>query len=114
NGPRTSIQAGMSLAQIGEFSFIIAALGLSLDATGAFLYPVAVAISAITTLLTPWLIRASSPVARWVDRVLPRSLQTFGALYESWLERLRSPSARRGASTIVRRLVQKLIIDAAA
>ena len=54
----------MSLAQIGEFSFIIAGLGLSLGATGEFLYPVAVAVSAITTLTTPWLIRASGPVGQ--------------------------------------------------
>ena len=61
NGVRTSVHAGMSLAQIGEFSFIIAGVGLSLGATGDFLYPVAVAVSAITTLLTPWLIRALGP-----------------------------------------------------
>ena len=53
SGMRTSVQAGLSLAQIGEFSFIIAALGLALHATGEFLYPVAVAVSALTTLLTP-------------------------------------------------------------
>ncbi len=57
-GTRTSVQAGMSLAQIGEFSFIIAGIGLASGATGDFLYPVAVAVSAITTLTTPWLIRA--------------------------------------------------------
>src|SRR4029077_19906482 len=89
NGGRTSVQAGMSLAQIGEFSFIIAGLGLSLRATGDFMYPVAVAVSAITTLTTPWLIRAADPVARFVDRKLPHSLQTFVALYASWMERLR-------------------------
>jgi CPA2 family monovalent cation:H+ antiporter-2 len=58
-----SVRAGMSLAQIGEFSFIIAALGVSLGAVRGFLYPVAVAVSAITTLLTPWLIRFSGPAA---------------------------------------------------
>ena len=52
-GVRTSIQAGMSLAQIGEFSFIIAGVGASLGATREFLYPVAVTVSAVTTLLTP-------------------------------------------------------------
>ena len=81
----------MSLAQIGEFSFIIAGLGLSLKATGEFLYPVAVAVSALTTLTTPWLIRASGPVASFVDRKLPRPLQTFAALYGSWVEQLRPP-----------------------
>src|SRR5690606_21759711 len=89
-GTRTSIAAGMSLAQIGEFSFIIAALGLSLNAIGAHVYPVAVAVSAITTLLTPALIRRSDRFARFVDRKLPKRLQTFVALYESWLDRLRT------------------------
>ncbi|MBX3224474.1 MAG: cation:proton antiporter [Labilithrix sp.] len=113
NGTRTSIQAGMSLAQIGEFSFIIAALGLSLGATGDFVYPVAVAVSAITTLLTPWLIRASVPTAKWVDRKLPRPLQTLGALYGSWLERLGSSSKGPESTIAVRRLLKRLILDAA-
>jgi CPA2 family monovalent cation:H+ antiporter-2 len=55
-GVRTSVQSGMSLAQIGEFSFIIATLGLASGAIRDFLYPVAVAVSAITTLTTPILI----------------------------------------------------------
>jgi len=113
SGMRTSVQAGLSLAQIGEFSFIIAALGLALHATGEFLYPVAVAVSAMTTLLTPWMIRASEPIAAWVDRKLPRPLQTFAVLYGSWLEELR---ARRPAATAVagiRRLLRLLLLDAA-
>lgn len=113
NGMRTAVQAGMSLAQIGEFSFIIAALGLSLRATGAFLYPVAVAVSALTTLFTPWLIRASGPVANWVDRKLPRALQTFTALYGSWLEGLRSAPRRETATARIRRLLRMLVLDAA-
>ena len=94
-GTRTAIQAGMSLAQIGEFSFIIAGLGLALGATRDFLYPVAVAVSAITTLTTPWLIRSAPAVADAVDRALPHRLQTFTTLYGAWLERLRDtdPSA---------------------
>jgi CPA2 family monovalent cation:H+ antiporter-2 len=113
NGARTSIQAGMSLAQIGEFSFIIAALGLSLGATRDFIYPVAVAVSAITTLLTPWLIRASGPTAEWVDRKLPRPLQTLSALYGSWLERLGGASGSSESAQMVRRLSKRLILDAA-
>jgi CPA2 family monovalent cation:H+ antiporter-2 len=65
NGVRTSVQAGMSLAQIGEFSFILASLGASLGATREFLYPLAVAVSAVTTLTTPWLITGSGPAAAW-------------------------------------------------
>lgn len=111
NGVRTSLQAGLSLAQIGEFSFIIAGLGLSLKATGEFLYPVAVAVSAITTLTTPWLIRASEPLARRIDRALPARLQTFVALYGSWLEQLRAaPRETRSRPEIVR-LARALVID---
>jgi CPA2 family monovalent cation:H+ antiporter-2 len=88
-GVRTSVQAGMSLAQIGEFSFIIAALGLSTGATREFLYPVAVTVSAATTLLTPWMIRWSGPAADGIDRWLPKPIRTFAALYDSWLERMR-------------------------
>ena len=116
NGTRTSVQAGMSLAQIGEFSFIIAGLGLTLGATGAFLYPVAVAVSAITVLTTPWLIRAGVPTAAYIDRKLPRPLQTFAALYGSWLERLRTASNTRpedGGARRVRRFVGLLVLDAA-
>lgn len=111
NSVRRSTQAGMSLAQIGEFSFIIAALGMSLKVTGAFLYPVAIAVSAVTTLTTPWLIRASGPVANFVDRKMPRALQTFAALYGSWVERLREPRARPHGPD-VRRLVRLLVLDA--
>ena len=110
---RTSIQSGMSLAQIGEFSFIIAGLGLTLDATGSFLYPVAIVVSALTTLTTPWLIRASDPVASWVDRMLPGPLQTFSVLYGSWIEKLRTAPRSQGTVANIRRLLVLLLIDAA-
>jgi monovalent cation:H+ antiporter-2, CPA2 family len=113
NGTRRSIQAAMSLAQIGEFSFIIASLGVSLKATGAFLYPVAVAVSAVTTLTTPWLIRAADPVAKYVDRRLPKPLQTFASLYGSWLEELRRSRARAGGQAGIRSLLGLLLLDAA-
>src|SRR6185503_9642563 len=111
NGLRASVQTGMSLAQIGEFSFIIAAVGLAAGATGDFLYPVAVAVSAITTLLTPWLIRGAGPAAMWVDRKLPRPLQTTAALYGSWIERIQTAPPQAGRSR-VRGLVRVLVIDA--
>lgn len=113
NGTRTSVQAGLSLSQIGEFSFIIAGLGLSLKATGTFLYPVAVAVSAITTLTTPWLIRASGPFANWVDRKLPAPLQTFASLYGSWVENLRTSPRQKTVGARVRRMAMMLLLDAA-
>ncbi|HVU50838.1 MAG TPA: cation:proton antiporter [Polyangia bacterium] len=111
---RTSIQAGMSLAQIGEFSFIIAGVGVSAGVTRPFLYPVAVAISAVTTLVTPWLIRASGAFAAFVDRKLPHALQTYASLYGSWVQRLHEPRTP-GARRIPRlpRLAAFLALDAA-
>ncbi len=113
SGTRLSLQAGMSLAQIGEFSFIIAALGISLKATGDFLYPIAVAVSAFTTLTTPWLIRASSPVANFVDRKLPHSIQTFATLYGTWVEKLRSAPRSDAPGASSRRMIGYLGLDAA-
>ena len=68
---KRSVQAGMSLSQIGEFSFIIATLGLSLGVTSPILYPIAVAVSAVTTFSTPYMIKASSRVANGLQRILP-------------------------------------------
>jgi CPA2 family monovalent cation:H+ antiporter-2 len=108
-GVRTSIAASMSMAQIGEFSFIIAGLGTATGAVRDFLYPVAVSVSALTTLTTPWMIRASGPAAAWVDRKLPHALQTFVALYGSWIDGLRQPGPRR---TRAQRVVRVLLLDA--
>jgi CPA2 family monovalent cation:H+ antiporter-2 len=113
NSTRTSVQAGMSLAQIGEFSFIIAGLGLSLGATGNFLYPVAVAVSAITTLTTPLLIKVSVPVANLVDRTLPKPLQTFVTLYGSWIDQLSAAPRRQTFGATMRRLTGLLLLDLA-
>ena len=71
NDTRTSLRVGMGLAQIGEFSFIIASLGLSLGVTSAFLYPIAVTVSALTTLTTPYLLRHSDALVNWFSRSAP-------------------------------------------
>ncbi len=71
NSLKVSLQTGMSLAQIGEFSFIIAALGVTLGATSSFLYPIIVAVSGITTFTTPYLIKAGAPFYEWLDKRLP-------------------------------------------
>lgn len=71
---RTAIQGGFSLAQIGEFAFIIASLGISLHVTDDFLYPVVVAVSIITTFFTPYMIRAARPVCDMVERIVPANV----------------------------------------
>ncbi len=110
-GLRPALQAGMSLAQIGEFSFIIASVGLATNSTGDFLYPVAVAVSALTSLTTPALIRAAPRLAKRIDAGLPRALQTFTALYGSWIEQLREAPQRTGGRSRTRRLVRVIAID---
>lgn len=69
---KVSIQSGLSVAQIGEFSFIIASLGLTLNATSSHLYPIAVAVSAITTFTTPYLIKSSDGIANFLEKHLPQ------------------------------------------
>lgn len=68
---KQSVQVGMSMAQIGEFAFIVAALGLSLGVTSDFLFPVAVGTSAITTFTTPYMIRFSPKVYDGILKILP-------------------------------------------
>ncbi|HXU64267.1 MAG TPA: cation:proton antiporter [Polyangia bacterium] len=114
NGIATAVRAGMSFAQIGEFSFIIASVGLSLHAIRPFLYPVAVAVSAVTTFTTPWLIRAAGPVAARLDRRLPHALQTYASLYGAWVDRLRNVRGTPTTWARLRQLALLLVIDAAA
>lgn len=68
---KIAIQSGFSLAQIGEFAFIIASLGLTLKVTDSFLYPIVVAVSVVTTFFTPYMIRLSDPAYRLADRWIP-------------------------------------------
>lgn len=69
---KQSVQAGTSLSQIGEFSFIIATLGVTLNVTSHFLYPIAVGVSVITTFTTPYMIRLAEPLNQFLEKALPR------------------------------------------
>ena len=71
---KSAMRCGFSMAQIGEFSFIIASLGLSLGVISDFLYPVVVAVSVITTFLTPYMIRFATPVYNSLEKRLPTKL----------------------------------------
>lgn len=85
NDGRTSLRVGMGLSQIGEFSFIIAALGLSLGVTSPFLYPIAVAASVMTTLTTPYLIKAADPLSHKLAHHMPKKIAQFFRLYRDWM-----------------------------
>ncbi len=80
---KKSIQSGMSLSQIGEFSFIIANLGLSLKVTSEFLYPIAVGVSVITTFTTPYMLNASEPFYNLINKILPEKWRHYLNRYSS-------------------------------
>jgi CPA2 family monovalent cation:H+ antiporter-2 len=84
---KQSIQTGMSLSQIGEFSFIIATLGMTLNVTSDFLYPIVVAVSAITTFTTPFMVKFSTPLSIFLEKKLPRR----------WVKRIERYSANTEA-----------------
>ncbi len=68
---KQAVQAGTSMSQIGEFSFIIATLGVSLNVTSSYLYPIAVGVSVITTFTTPYMIKLAEPLYQFLLKVLP-------------------------------------------
>ncbi len=111
-GVQTAVRSALSLAQIGEFSFLIASIGLSLGGPAAELVSLAAAVSAITSLLTPALIRVSPVAAGWVDRHLPARLQMVTSLYGSWVERLGQRSADQPQKRLSTRLARALVLDA--
>ena len=74
-----SVRAGMCFGQIGEFSFIIATVGMSFGVIDDFLYPIIVSVSIITTFLTPYMIKAGEPMFHWIERKVPESWTSFFA-----------------------------------
>lgn len=80
---KTSVQSGLSLAQIGEFSFIIATLGMSLKVTSDFIYPVAVAVSAVTTFTTPYLIKYSERFYYFIEPFISQKVKDQLHSYEN-------------------------------
>jgi monovalent cation:H+ antiporter-2, CPA2 family len=85
--PTVAIRTGFGLAQIGELSFIMAEVGRSNAVVRGFLYSMAVAVSTITAFLTPFLIRASQPSSRWLERKVPPRLAGAVGQYVGWIDR---------------------------
>lgn len=92
---RTSIQVGFGLTQIGEFSFIIAGLGQALGVTSHFLYPIAVAVSVITTFLTPYMIRSSHDFAVYLEDRLPVRVKGALTQYSTWVQERQADAGQR-------------------
>lgn len=101
---RTSLRVGMGLAQIGEFSFIIAGLGLSYGVTSDFIYPIAVAVSAITTFTTPYTIRNADRMVRLFDRHASPALNRSMEAYTQWVGSI----GQRAGGKLERRILSKL------
>ncbi|MCH7417052.1 cation:proton antiporter [Pseudomonas mosselii] len=113
NDGRTSLRVGMGLSQIGEFSFIIAALGVTLQVTSDFLYPVAVAVSAITTLLTPYLIRAADPLSIRLGKVVPTRVARVLSLYGEWLRSIQPQGEGAMLAAMIRRILLQVGVNLA-
>ncbi|MFB3302476.1 cation:proton antiporter [Pseudomonas sp. AMR01] len=107
NDGRTSLRVGMGLSQIGEFSFIIAALGMTLQVTSDFLYPVAVAVSVITTLLTPYLIRSADPLSLKIAAVMPQRMSRVFGMYGEWLRSIQP----QGEGAMLASMIRKIILQ---
>lgn len=99
---KMAMQCGFSLTQIGEFAFIIASLGVSLKVTSDFLYPIVVAVSVITTFLTPYMIRLAGPASTFVDSHLPER-------WHVWLERYANGSHTVNHESLWKRLIVSLV-----
>ncbi|MFT3946075.1 MAG: cation:proton antiporter [Agriterribacter sp.] len=92
---KQSIQVGMSMAQIGEFAFIVATLGITLGVTSNFLFPVAVGVSAITTFTTPYFIKFSEPFYNFISRLLPPQLLKTLNRYSAGAQNIQAESEWR-------------------
>ncbi|MGL5317951.1 MAG: cation:proton antiporter, partial [Bacteroidales bacterium] len=88
----TAIKAGFSLTQIGEFAFILATMGVQLKVIAPYLYPIIVAVSVITTFLTPLMMRLADPAYERLTRILPEKMQLFLNRYASGMEPKNSES----------------------
>ena len=111
---KQSIQIGMTLAQIGEFSFIIATLGMSLKVTSEFLYPVVVAVSAVTTFTTPFMIKMAVPFSEILEKKLPRKWVRNIAVYSANAQAIKSVSIWQIAlrAYIIQIVINTIIIAA--
>jgi CPA2 family monovalent cation:H+ antiporter-2 len=113
NDTRTSLRVGMGLAQIGEFSFIIATLGLTLNVTSKFLYPIAVAVSALTTFFTPYLIKSADGLVNWFDRKAPKPVVNSMELYTRWVGQIGSRQTANPIRQMIRRWILQMGLNAA-
>ena len=108
---RTAVRVGTGLSQIGEFSFVIATLGLTLGVTNPSLYPIVIGVALFTTVFTPSLIRCADGVT---DRILckaPKPLVGYLALYKDWVERFKGGQWNSLAWKLSRKWILQMAIN---
>ena len=108
---KTALRVGLGLTPLGEFSFLIAQVGVASGRVGEFLFPVAVAASAITALTAPYLVRSSDRLVELFERLAPKPLTTFLSLYSKWVSRLRSPARASSLWRFVRKPTIAIVVE---
>lgn len=109
---RSSAQFGLAMGQIGEFSFIIAGMGVAFGVIDPSLLAIAVGVACMTILLTPTQVKYSARFGAWIDSRLPQAMQTFATLYGTWVERLGKARRAGTAGARIRRYARLLALDA--
>jgi len=107
-----ALRLGLSFGQIGELTLIVAGIGQATGTTPDYFFPVAVSVVAVSTFTTPWLIRYSADIAAFIDRKLPKPLQTYSSLYASWINEISRREDDREKKSAFRRTATYLVMDA--
>jgi len=110
---RTSMRTGLSMAQIGEFSFVMATLGVSLGVVSDFIYPVAVAVSALCMAVSPYLVRSADGIVDGMARVVPAPLRHVARSYSGWLANLRPVDDNAVIAAMFRRFLWHIAVNIA-
>ncbi|HEX7325537.1 MAG TPA: cation:proton antiporter [Rhodanobacteraceae bacterium] len=104
-GPRDALRTGLVMTQIGEFSFVIASLGISSGAVGGFLYPLTVTAAVACMLVSPLLLRAEPALLAGLRGTTPKPVRTLAMGYHAWLESTTSA----GNDMLLARMLRRLI-----
>ena len=109
---RTSLEVGMSMPQMGEFSLVITKVGVDRGVVTAPLYPVIAVATALTSLITPYIMRSVDPIARFLDRSAPGLLKIYISRLADWLQALRTVFSRSSAvSLAIRDCLKNIMIN---
>ena len=108
---RTAVRVGTGLSQIGEFSFVIATLGLTLGVTDPSLYPIVIGVALVTTVFTPSLIRCADGVTDHILCSAPKPLVGYLALYKDWVERFKGGQWNSLAWKLSRKWILQMAIN---